>query len=331
VESAVNSGNVVWIGPQVMAEAPNVLAERQFMEIYAPANIAGEINFGFANFGPAPTPMNFDGTAVLAQDGAGASSNDACEPLTNGNAISGNIALIDRGACSFVQKVLNAQAVGAVAVIVANNTGPAIGLGGSSAAVTIPSVGIGLADGTGIKGELANGVSLRIATDPTQLAGADEMGRVQLNAPNPVQPGSSISHYDPAAVPNLLMEPAISGSLQAATDVDLTDDLFADIGWSVNFAPELPAVSADCQVTAASATIEVFACDTGIENIKVAGVCNLGDIVVKHLPKCVEGARNHGQVIGCAAKVLRAMKALSLLDSVSRGAIHRCVGRADVP
>jgi hypothetical protein len=307
-----------------------VLADRQFMEIYAPANIAGEIAFGFANFGPAPTPMNFDGALVLAEDGVGV-SNDACEALTNGNDISGNIALIDRGACSFVQKALNAQAVGAVAVIVANNAGSAFALGGSSAAVTVPAVGIGMTDGDVIKSELANGVSLRIAIDPAQLAGADALGRVQLNAPNPVQPGSSISHYDPAAVPNLLMEPAITGTLQAATDVDLTDDLFYDIGWSVNFTPNLPSLSADCQITAASPTIEVLGCDSGVANTDVAGVCKLGDIVVKQIPRCVDGAFNHGQVVGCAAQVLRDMKALGLISGVSRGAIHRCVGRADVP
>jgi hypothetical protein len=56
--SVINTGNVVWIGATVTAEAPNVLSDRQFMEIYAPASIAGEIDFTFANFGPEPTPTN---------------------------------------------------------------------------------------------------------------------------------------------------------------------------------------------------------------------------------------------------------------------------------
>jgi hypothetical protein len=331
IASSINSGNVVWTGAQVAAEAGNVLADRQFMEVYEPGNIASEISFGFANFGPSPTPMNFDGRVVLAEDGAGLSSNDGCEPLTNGNDIAGNIALIDRGACGFTTKAFNAQEAGAVAVIVANNVGPAIGLGGSSAAVTIPTVGVGLTDGNAMKAELANGVMVRIAEDPTQLAGADAMGRVQLNAPNPVQPGSSISHYDPAAVPNLLMEPAITGTLTAATDVDLTDDLFADIGWSVNFDANTPAVGADCQVTAASATIEVLGCDTGIANTDVAGSCKLGDIVVKQVADCVDGARNHGQVASCTANALDGMKKLGLLNGASQGSIQSCVAGADVP
>ena len=235
LESSINSGNVVWIGDTVTAEAPNVLGFRQFLEIYDPASISGESDFGFANFGPSPTPDNFDNEVVLVNDGAGASISDGCEPLVNGVAVAGKIALIDRGLCAFVTKALNAQAAGAVGMMVANNTDDGVfGSRRSSAAVTIPSIGISKADGTVIRGELP-GVSVRLALDATQLAGADTMNRVLLNAPNPVQPGSSISHYDPSAVPNLLMEPAITGTLAAATEVDLTDDLFADIGWSVNF------------------------------------------------------------------------------------------------
>ena len=43
------------------------------------------------------------------------------QPLVNGGAIAGNIALVDRGACGFTIKVKNAQNAGAVGVIVANN------------------------------------------------------------------------------------------------------------------------------------------------------------------------------------------------------------------
>jgi hypothetical protein len=52
-----------------------------------------------------------------------------------------------------------------------------------------------------------------------------------MNAPNPVQPGSSVSHFTPDAFPNLLMEPALNGSI--FDEVDLTASLFRDIGWVV--------------------------------------------------------------------------------------------------
>jgi hypothetical protein len=52
-------------------------------------------------------------------------------------------------------------------------------------------------------------------------------------APNPDQPGSSVSHYDTSAFPNLLMEPAINGDLlhEVAPPRDLTFPLLRDIGW----------------------------------------------------------------------------------------------------
>jgi hypothetical protein len=54
-------------------------------------------------------------------------------------------------------------------------------------------------------------------------------GRVQLYAPNPVKTGSSISHFDTAASPNLLMEPNITTGLPLT--LDLTRQEMRDIGW----------------------------------------------------------------------------------------------------
>src|SRR5262249_62418596 len=72
-------------------------------------------------------------------------------------------------------------------------------------------------------------------TDPNQLAGADNVGRMLLYTPNPFQGGSSVSHWDTSALPNLLMEPAINPDLNSSPDakqkVDLTYQLFEDIGW----------------------------------------------------------------------------------------------------
>ena len=53
-------------------------------------------------------------------------------------------------------------------------------------------------------------------------------GFLRMNAPDPLQPGSSVSHWASGAW-TLLMEPSLSGAL--FDEVDLTIDLFADIGW----------------------------------------------------------------------------------------------------
>jgi len=62
--------------------------------------------------------------------------------------------------------------------------------------------------------------------------GKDGNGRVKLFAPNPVQSGSSISHWDTSATPSLLLQPYISSG--QASNLDLTDELMKDIGWPVH-------------------------------------------------------------------------------------------------
>ena len=65
----------------------------------------------------------------------------------------GKTVLIDRGACAFTEKVLNAQEQGAEFVIIANNNddGTPAPMGGSSDAVTIRSISVNFATGTAIK------------------------------------------------------------------------------------------------------------------------------------------------------------------------------------
>ncbi len=74
-------------------------------------------------------------------------------------------------------------------------------------------------------------VTGNLGIDPSSLAGTDGLGRVLLFAPNPVQPGSSISHWDRSATPNLLMEPSASANLPFP-GLDLTRPLMFDIGWA---------------------------------------------------------------------------------------------------
>jgi hypothetical protein len=76
-------------------------------------------------------------------------------------------------------------------------------------------------------------VVARLGVDTSQLAGADQQGRVMLFSPNPFQGGSSISHWDTSAFRNLLMEPFINADLahSVVPPQDLTMPMFKDIGW----------------------------------------------------------------------------------------------------
>jgi len=73
-------------------------------------------------------------------------------------------------------------------------------------------------------------VSGTLRRNPDLRAGADSEDRVLLFTPRPFQPGSTHSHFDNSASPNLLMEPAINADLKAF-NVDLTKQAMQDMGW----------------------------------------------------------------------------------------------------
>src|SRR5207253_9206412 len=129
------------------------------------------------------------GTIVAATDDSnetGASTTDACTALTNASAVTGRIALIDRGNCTFVIKAKNAQDAGAIAVIVVDNVTASspIAPGGSDPSVTIPVVGVTKTDGDSLRAQLSGNFFAVLAADPTRLAGADAAGNVKLYAPS---------------------------------------------------------------------------------------------------------------------------------------------------
>jgi hypothetical protein len=157
---------------------------------------------------------------------------NGCEPFTNAPLVAGKIALIDRGACTFVTKVKNAQNAGAIAAVVADSVPgcPPVGMGGADPSITIPSVRVTQDVGAQLKAALLLGtVNVTMRVDPALRAGGEPDGSVQVYTPNPYQTGSSVSHWDTSAYPDLLMEPALNPSL--SQDVDLTKAAFADIGW----------------------------------------------------------------------------------------------------
>jgi len=248
VASAISVSGLVWNGPIVTAAAPLVLlqgaANVAIGGVQAGA-AAGNYAAGEASFGPLASfasPVVGDLMPVVSNTTAASLTGPGCGPLTtlDALAVNGNIALIDRGVCNLAVKVKNAQNAGARGVIIADNVpGGVAGLGGSDPTVTIPALRITLADATTIRAQLfkrsrtKSGVVASISRIGTQLAGADGLGRVRMFAPNPFQSGSSVSHFDSSATPNLLMEPAINGNLTQAVapPLDLTLPLFTEIGW----------------------------------------------------------------------------------------------------
>jgi hypothetical protein len=241
IASRINNGNLSWAGSTVMAEAPSVLSlVGQFRIDSASGN--GAYAMGTAEFGPQITYPGLSGQLVEALDdanAAGPSTTDGCTAITND--VNGKIAFVNRGTCGFAIKVANAQAAGAIGVVVGDNAaGPAIDMAGSGnrpfdLAITIPSGRVALTTANTIRAALLAGtVNVTIGGDPTSIRrGMDSAGRVLLYAPNPFVSGSSVSHFDVSATRNLLMEPSITGNLthNLTSPHDLTLAQMRDIGW----------------------------------------------------------------------------------------------------
>jgi hypothetical protein len=258
-----NTNALVWDGPALTAAARGYLAAPAVLTITTPLAISGQYDATTAPFGAQVGSSPLSGALAAAidvdEDGAGTNftSTDACSPLTNAAAVAGKIALIDRGGCLMVVKVKHAQDAGAIGAVIANNVaGGPPAISGSDPAISIAAIGIAQADGAALRAALGTGtVSAKIGHDRTRLAGADSAGRVRMFAPNPIQYGSSISHFDTSATPNLLMEPFINPGL--GQSIDLTGDLLRDIGWfpDINYNGVADANEVDLSITQAAAPI----------------------------------------------------------------------------
>ncbi|MDO9071904.1 MAG: peptidase [Rubrivivax sp.] len=247
--SAISVNGLVWTGPAVTAAVPSVLrlgAAAVDISGAGAGAAAGVYIAGDSTLGPPVLAPSVSGQIMpIVEQGTG--TGGGCLPFDtrNGKAAFGNIVLIDRGVCAFAIKAKNAQDAGAIGVVIANNAAGALAPGGADPNVTIPVLGITQAAGNTIKAALAlrsrskSGVIASFTLTGNQYTGADPLGRALMNAPNPFQSGSSVSHYDPSMFRNQLMEPAINADLTQAVmpPIDLTYPLFQDIGWEVGPTP----------------------------------------------------------------------------------------------
>ena len=182
VASAGNGGDVYYMtgSPSVASYAISVASSVDSGAVFnafevtantaaAPLAPVGRYPSTAAVFGP----QSFTQTGDLAY----ASPTNGCDPANAANAnypltgVTGKIALIDRGVCSFDVKVKNAQLGGALAVLMVNNAaGWPITMGGSSApldaTITIPAIMTTRDIGTALKTDmLAGTVTVLLSTE----------------------------------------------------------------------------------------------------------------------------------------------------------------------
>ena len=192
INTAVDAGTVAAIaagnsGPGILTiESPGNAANAITAAASSDPHYAGiPVTFGshhitalegeFAGFDPAITALT---SATTPTTGCTAISED----------LTGKIAVIDRGVCTFGTKISNAQAAGAVGALIVNNAvGDPIVMGSDGVNFpTIPAAMVSLADGTVLKANL--GISTKV--DGTQFedvvtANADILADFSSRGPTP--------------------------------------------------------------------------------------------------------------------------------------------------
>ncbi|WP_417264677.1 T9SS-dependent M36 family metallopeptidase [Brumimicrobium sp.] len=151
-----------------------------YLTVNSPSTVSGQYQSIPANFGPAipTTPITAD---LVIYDDNTANPTEACSPAVNAGALNGKIAVIRRGTCPFVDKVANAEAAGALAVIIVNNVGGTITMGGTDPGLGIPSLSVTMADGEALITEIENGATVNatiVDASSVQLDGDFDNGIV---------------------------------------------------------------------------------------------------------------------------------------------------------
>ena len=138
------------------------------LTVNTPPAIAGnyaavESGFSTANKLAAIGPVS--GQVKYYDDQSAGTTHEACGVGgTPSNPITGKVALINRGTCSFVEKVKNAQNAGAIAVIMINNVpGAPIIMGGTDNTITIPAIMISDVNGAAFVAQLGNNLTVTMS------------------------------------------------------------------------------------------------------------------------------------------------------------------------
>ncbi len=153
-----------------------------------PVTVTGKPSIGAAS-GDFAT-VTTDLTAPLGVVLSGTSLSLACNALA-ASSLTGKIALVSRGTCTFSTKIRNAQNAGAAAVLVVNNVGgtpTAMGMDGTANQPTIPAYMVALSDRSALVG--SNGVATTISAAKqyflSSSANADIMAGFSSQGPTDV-------------------------------------------------------------------------------------------------------------------------------------------------
>jgi PA domain len=232
VASAINNEGLVWSGFNAYIGAQQTLRIKPQLDLFVVGGgfnrfvLSAEPNFGL----PEGRRGGVTGQPAFV-------TSDGCAPLSAADAaaVRGKIAVIATGTCTSPDKTFNAQSAGAIAVVLTESN-PSFyrfqfGVP-DTRTFRIPVARISQQDGDQLR---ANATRFTYVSfiEPRRRAGTDLFGRPLMFAPTLLNQGSSVSHWNVSASPNLVMEPFAQGdeSLTLRPPLDLTLPLYKDIGW----------------------------------------------------------------------------------------------------
>jgi MYXO-CTERM domain-containing protein len=277
--SAQNVRHLVWQGDNVTAMAPKVLASGAPRIAIAPTLGGFEGALSESDFGPYLSAGSIRGPIVLGSPVTGCAS---------GSGYTGAIVLFQGGACPSVQITSLAESAGALAVLISDpdEVDPPSSLEvppelSAMFAVGIPTIGVTFDDASLLT---AGGESATLDADSTRLVGTDAQGRMYLYASDPLVPGSTVSHWDPLARPDLMEEP--KASYQVSHDLRMEAALMRDIGWAPFCGNGEIDQAEQCDNGSANSDVTPGACRTDCTN------AHCGDGVIDPSEACDDGAGN---------------------------------------
>lgn len=165
--SGVNNANFMTLpdgnsGRMQMFRWPNPDGSRSLS--WSDVNLDSNEEISFALFGPGNLESPIVATVAVTEP------RQACESLTNPDDVANAIALIERGTCTFRQKIKNAQDAGAIGVVIHNDDRPDQELLNMSAStnvggeITIPAVFIDNANGLALRNSLPVTATLNLTS-----------------------------------------------------------------------------------------------------------------------------------------------------------------------
>jgi hypothetical protein len=275
-----NVRHLVWSGTNAIGAAAQVLSKGSPAISGQPAVSKFVGNLGETNFGP----LLKDVITTLTGPLVVGNPINGCTPLAPKP---GGIFLLQSSNCSPLNQVDYATRAGAIAVLLSDRNGfsppSSMELPPDQLQIlptTIPAVAISVSDAMALQ----NGggtISLMLGADKTRLTGADTMGRPYLYASDPIRPGSTVSHWDPLARPDLVQEP--ESGYNHPHDVTMETALMHDIGWPLFCGNSTVDTGEDCDNGSANSNTVPDACRTDCsrahcgDGVKDSGeACDLG-------------------------------------------------------